>query len=189
MIQPTDRPDFREDISKSVESLRNGNFVHCNSDCGWLVACDATNETSASELLKWTGNYPASDVVLLVDSTARIQSYTNELPEIVWDLIEVSEKPIIVVLDGLTNLAEQVIKNKHNIGWRVSSWPFTNYLSERFRKPILYLHNNDTSTSTVELLNENVDYVVKFNRTTKTKKIVPSIIKVGKGNRIEIIRK
>lgn len=189
MINSTDKTDFREDISKSVESLRNGNFVHYNSDCGWLVACDATNDTSVSKLLKWIENYPTFDLVLLVDSTARLQSYVNELPEIVWDLIEVSEKPIIVVLDGLMNLAEQIIKNKQDIGWRVSSWPFTNYLCERFRKPILYLHNNNANTSTIELLDENGDYVVKFNRTSKSKKIVPSIIKIGKGNRVEIIRK
>lgn len=189
MINTTDKPDFREDLSKSIETLRNGGFVHCNSECGWLVGCDATNEDAVKLLLISSENFPKSDLVLLVDSTARMQSYTDEMPEIVWDLIEVSEKPMIVVLDNIKNVASTIQLNKRNIGFRVSLWPFTNYLCERFRKPILCLHNNDPKNSTIAILNETTDFVVKHNRTSKTATILPSIIKIGKGNRIEIIRK
>lgn len=189
MVNTTEKTDFREDLSKSIETLRNGGFVHCNSDCGWLVGCDATNETAVDLLINSSNNFPTCDLVLLVDSTARIQNYTDELPEIVWDLIEVSEKPMIVVLDKIKNLAQQISLVNKNIGFRVSLWPFTNYLCERFRKPILYLQNHDQRSSTIALLNESTDFVVKYNRTSKTNAIIPSVIKVGKGNRIEIIRK
>jgi L-threonylcarbamoyladenylate synthase len=189
MINTTDKPDFRDDLSKSIETLRNGGFVHCNSDCGWLVGCDATNENAVNLLLKNSENFPKSDLVLLVDSTARLQSYTDEMPEIVWDLMDVSEKPMIVVLDNIKNVASTIQSNNRNIGFRISSWPFTNYLCERFRKPILCLHNNDPKNSTITILNENTDFVVKHNRTSKIATILPSIIKIGKGNRIEIVRK
>ncbi len=189
MINTTDKPDFRDDLSKSIETLRNGGSVHCNSDCGWLVACDASNAAAVDLLLTGSENFPKKDLVLLIDSTARLQSYTDDMPEIVWDLLEVSEKPMIVVLDNITNLANTICSNNQSIGFRISSWPFTNYLCERFRKPILCLHNNDPKNSTITLVNENTDFVVKHNRTTKTATVLPSIIKIGKGNRIEIIRK
>lgn len=189
MMHTTDKPDFRDDLSKSIETLRNGGFVHCNSDCGWLVACDATNENAVNLLLKNSENFPKSDLVLLVDSTARLQSYTDETPEIVWDLIEVSEKPMIVVLDSIKNVVPLINSCKQEIGFRVSNWAFTNYLCERFRKPLLCLHNNDPKNSTIALVNETTDFVVKHNRTSKTATFLPSIIKIGKGNRIEIIRK
>lgn len=189
MMNTTDKPDFREDLTKSVETLRNGGFVHCNSDCGWFVGCDASNENAVKLLFENSENFPKSDLVLLVDSTARIQGFTDEMPEIVWDLIEVSEKPMIVVLENIKNLVTPILLNNRNIGFRVSSWPFTNYLCERFRKPLLCLHNNDPKNSTITLVNETTDFVVKHNRTTKTATTLPSIIKIGKGNRIEIIRK
>jgi len=189
MNQNTDKPDFRDDLSKSNETLRNGGFVHLNSDCGWFVGCDATNENAVDLLLKSAEKFPKNDLVLLIDSTARLQSFTEEVPDIVWDLIEVSDKPIIVVLENIKDLASNIRSSNRNIGFRVSSWPFTNYLSERFRKPILCLHNNDSKISTITLLNENTDFVVKHNRTSKTATILLSIIKIGKGNRIEIIRK
>jgi len=189
MTNTTDKPDFRDDLSKSIDTLRNGGSVHCNSDGGWLVGCDATNEKAVEVLLQNSEKFPKSDIFLLVDSTARLQNYTDELPEIVWDLLEVSEKPMIVVLDNIKNVAAKICATNSNIGFRVSAWPFTNYLCERFRKPVLCLHNNDPKISTITLINETTDFVVKHNRTSKTATILPSIIKIGKGNRIEIIRK
>jgi len=189
MNNSTDKPDFREDMSKSIETLRNGGSVHCNSDCGWFVACDASNENAVNLLLEKSRNFQKSDLVLLIDSTARLQSYTDEVPDIVWDLVEVSEKPMIVVLESTKNVATSICSNNLNIGFRISNWLFTNYLCERFRKPLLCLHNNDPKNSTISLVNDSTDFVVKYNRTSKTSTIIPSIIKIGKGNRIEIIRK
>ncbi|MFZ4581202.1 MAG: Sua5/YciO/YrdC/YwlC family protein [Paludibacter sp.] len=185
MINSTDKPDFRIDISKAIESLQAGGFIQFNSEFGWLTACDTSNEACSKKLFDLKEKHSNWDLFLLVDSTSRIQSYVEVLPDIVWDLFEISEKPLTIILDGIKNMASEAIKN-NNIGFRISNETFATNLCSRMRKPLLCI-TPDVIVTDNEL--SNTIYKVTYRSKEKFKPVLPSIIKLGIGNEIKIIRK
>ena len=184
MIQ-TDKPDFREDLSKSVEMLRNGGYISVRTDCGSIIACDASNATLVGALIEANkeGKY---DQLLLFASLPRLQSVTDELPDIVWELTEVSDKPLIIVPDGYRNLPDVLNKNT---GFRISNWPFSNYLCDRFRQPLFCLEENrhKFKATDFDFLHKDNLYQVKFNKD-KNPLYIPSVMQIGKGGTFKILR-
>lgn len=185
MTNSTDKPDFRIDISKAIESLQGGGFMQFNSEFGWLTACDASSETCCKKLIELKQKHSNWDLFLLVDSTSRIQSYVEVVPDIVWDLFEISEKPLTVILDGLRIMTPEVLMSS-NIGFRISNETFATNLCSRMRKPLLCL-TPDIIITENELSNKS--YKVTYRTKEKFKPVLPSIIKLGTGNEIKIIRK
>jgi tRNA A37 threonylcarbamoyladenosine synthetase subunit TsaC/SUA5/YrdC len=100
-------------------------------------------------------------------------------------LFEISEKPLTVILDGLKNMTPEVLMS-NNIGFRISNETFATNLCSRMRKPVLCL-TPDIIITENELANKS--YKVTFRIKEKFKPVLPSIIKLGTGNEIKIIRK
>ena len=44
-------------------------------------------------------------MLVLVDSTAKVDFYVEDVPEIAWDLIDVTDKPLTIIYSGARNLA------------------------------------------------------------------------------------
>lgn len=184
----TDKPDFREDLSKATELLRNAGFVIIHSDCGWLIACDASKPEAVQQLCSGYAE-KEFDAVVLCATLPRLQQYTGEIPDIIWELCDVNDKPMIFIPDAFKNLPEPLLATKKT-GFRISAWPFTNYLCERFRNPLFCLQSLRGKIDP-EKLNISADkvYTVKHNRNAQSVSTLPSILKIGNGGTFTIIRK
>ncbi len=183
-----EKPDFRIDLAAALKSLQQDELVAYNSDKGWLIACDACSEKAVAKLILMIQNAPKSDTTLLIDSTVRIQSYTETVPDIVWDLLEVSDDKISIVLENTKNLAPQISQQTPKTGFRIITDTFANYLVQRLRKPLYCIMPLDSEKVVKTLLAQNSYHLVEHNRTKQTKLQHSSIIKIGNGNRVEIIR-
>jgi len=113
-----------------------------------------------------------------------------------WDLIELSEKPLTIIYPEAKNLALNLLAEDKSIGIRVTSEIFSKSLCERFRKPIVSTSANISGEQTPqnfsEISNEiksAVDYIVSFRQEETILPKPSSIIKLGNGNLIQIIRK
>lgn len=186
---------MQEELKNTIEVLRSGGVILYPTDTIWGLGCDATNETAVKKIFDIKKRSDSKALLVLVDSAARIQSYIEEVPEIAWDLIEFTEKPLTIIYPNARNLAPNLIAENKSVGIRVTSEAFSRALCAQFRKPIVSTSANvsgeaapaNFSQISTEI-KEAVDYVVNFRQTEIQTPKASSIIKLGKGNLFELIR-
>ena len=134
-------------------------------------------------------------MLVLVDNAVKVDFYVNEPPEVAFDLIEIATKPMTIIYDDARNLAPNLLAEDGSVGIRVTSEEFSKQLCFRFRKAIVSTSANvsgEPSPMTFHEISEEikqaVDYVVESRREEKALPRPSSIIKLGKGGQIKIIR-
>lgn len=188
--------DFSLDINKSIEVLKSGGVILCPTDTIWGLSCDATNQKAVEKLFELKKRPQTMAMIILVAADVTIQQYVKEVPEIAWELLDVADKPITIVYPGAKNLAQNLIAKDGSIAIRVCKDDFCNALITKYRKPLVSTSANYSGENTPVIFNdisneliEYVDYVVTYNQENTTKSQPSSVIKIGLGGQIEIIRK
>jgi L-threonylcarbamoyladenylate synthase len=187
--------EMHDEIKKAIDVLRSGGVILYPTDTVWGLGCDATNADAVKRIFDIKKRVDTKAMLVLIDNPARIQSYVEEVPDIAWDLVELSEKPLTIIYPEAKNLAKNLVGSDKSIGIRVTKEAFSKSLCTQFRKPIVSTSANVSGESTPpnfsEITNEiksAVDYVVNFRQNEKNQPKPSSIIKLGIGNVIQIIR-
>ena len=187
--------DFRDDVTKAVDVLRNGGVILYPTDTVWGLGCDATNPIAVDKLLKIKNSGTKDRLIALIDNPAKLQSYMEEVPDIAWDLIELSEKPLTIIYPDAKNLANNFVAEDKSVSIRVTNEAFSKALCSRFRNPIVFTPANTGGTlipETFSMINSDiksvVDYIVSFRQQVNTGADKTSVIKLGRGNIFEIIK-
>lgn len=184
-----------EDIRRAVETLRQGGVILYPTDTVWGIGCDATNAEAVAKVYRIKQRDDSKAMICLVDSDARLQRYVRDVPNVAWDIFDLAVKPTTVILDGAVNLAPNLIADNGSVALRITQEPFSKELCYRFQKAIVSTSANISGQPAAqnyadidpEIINA-VDYVC-FSRRQEHKPHTPSsIIKLGKGGEVKIIR-
>lgn len=188
--------DFSVDLTKALEVLRNGGVILYPTDTVWGIGCDATNAEAVKRIYEIKQREDSKSMLVLMENPNLLNSYIDEVPEIAWDLIEMTDKPLTIIYSGAKNLAPNLIASDGSIGIRITNEAFTQQLIQRLRKPLVSTSANISGQKTPQNFDEiteeiinAVDYVVEYRRDDIKKYAPSSIIKLGRGGQIEIIRK
>ncbi len=186
---------MNETLKKAVEVLRQGGVILYPTDTIWGLGCDATNATAVQRIYDIKQRTNSKAMLVLIDSSAKLQGYVREVPDIAWDLIDLSEKPLTIIYSGAKNLAENLVAEDGSIGIRITRETFSKRLCEQFRKPIVSTSANISNTTAPKSFSEideniknNVDYIVDYRQNEKIKATASSIIKLEVNGQITIIR-
>jgi L-threonylcarbamoyladenylate synthase len=186
---------LESEIKNALEILRKGGVILYPTDTIWGLGCDATNEEAVKKIYAIKEREDSKSMLVLVDEASRIESYIETMPEIAWDLIELTDKPLTIVYPNAINLANNLIAQDKTIGIRVSNEIFTKKLIQRFNKPIVSTSANisgkksPSNFSEIEqIIKDRVDYVVDYRQKDKTKFKPSSIIQLGARGEVKIIR-
>ena len=188
-------PNFNDDISRAVEVMQKGGVILYPTDTIWGIGCDATNEEAVKRIYEIKKRNDSKALITLVDSEAKVESFVKEVPDVAWQLIEVSDKPLTIVYDGARNLAPNLIAEDGSIGIRITREEFSRNLCLRMKKPIVSTSANVSGEPSPlcfndiskEILNA-VDYVCTSRREEKNASGASSVIKLGNGGEIKILR-
>lgn len=187
---------MQDDIKKACEILKKGGVILYPTDTIWGIGCDATNEEAVKRIYEIKQRNDRKSMLVLLDNPAKLQQYVMDVPDIAWDLIELTDKPLTIIYDGAKNLAPNLIAPDGSIGIRITSELFSNELCRQFRKPIVSTSANisgkpsPSSYSGIDPEIRNLmDYTVTFRQKEKTAANPSGIIKLCKNGTIEIIRK
>lgn len=187
---------MQDDIIKALDVLHNGGIILYPTDTIWGIGCDATNENAVKRIYDIKKRADSKSMLVLMENVNLIERYVREVPEIAYDLIELSEKPVTIIYDGAKNIAPNLIAEDGSVGIRISQEMFTQRLIQRFKKPIVSTSANisgQASAAFFEEISEEiknaVDYVVQYRQDDKTPHEPSSIIKLSAGGQIQIIRK
>ena len=186
---------MKEEIKKTVEVLRAGGVILYPTDTVWGLGCDATNENAVKRIFEIKRRGDTKAMLVLIDNPAKLQSYVEEVPDIAWDLIELTEKPLTIIYPKAKNLAPNLIANDKSIGIRVTNEAFSKSLCAQFRNPIVSTSANISGSAApsnfsqiTDDIKSAVDYVVNYRQDDLTNPTPSSIIKLGKGNLFQLIR-
>lgn len=185
-----------EDIKKATEVLKNGGVILYPTDTIWGIGCDATNEEAVKRVYEIKQRSDSKSMLVLLDNPVKIQSFVEEMPDIAWDLIELTDKPLTIIYDDARHLAPNLIAEDGSIGIRITDEEFSMKLCQQFRKPIVSTSANISGTTAPALFREisediieAVDYVVEYRQNDNQKSKPSSIMKISKDGTIQIIRK
>lgn len=186
----------REDMNKALETLKNGGLILYPTDTIWGIGCDATNPEAVEKVFALKGRDPQKSMIVLLHNDNQLASYVNDIPEVAYELIEYSEKPLTIVYSNAKNLAPNVLAADGSVGIRVVRHPFCEQLLQRFRKPIVSTSANisgEASPANFEQISESiktgVDYVVQYDQTRPGKGQSSTVMKLGPSGQIEFLRR
>jgi L-threonylcarbamoyladenylate synthase len=119
----------------------------------------------------------------------------KEIPEVAWQIIELSENPTTLILDKPRNVAANLIAPDNTLGIRIVKEPFCFKLLEKMKKPLVSTSANISGQPAPKSFKEinaeiikGVDYVVNLQPEKMGGK--PStIIKLGLDSQVKIMRK
>ena len=197
--RPQQRPNlpkaWQEDIRQAVEVMRQGGVILYPTDTVWGIGCDATNAEAVRKVYEIKRREDSKAMLVLVDSDNRIQRYIQDVPAVAWDLLDCADKPLTVIFDGAKNLPENLISEDGSLGIRVTKEPFSQQLCFRMAKPVVSTSANFSGEPAArcfdeisEELKSLVDYVCTSRRNERPAAKPSSIIKLGVGGLVKIIR-
>ena len=124
-----------------------------------------------------------------------IANHVVEVPEVAWDIIDLANKPTTIVFDKGRNLAPNLLAEDGSVAIRLSREEFSSQLCFHLRKPIVSTSANisgapapKTFRDIDEEIVRRVDYVVKYRQDETAAASPSSIIKLGRGGEVKIIR-
>lgn len=184
-----------DDIKAALAVLQKGGVILYPTDTIWGLGCDASNEEAVKRIYNIKNRIESKSMLVLMENAALLERYVDEVPEIAYDLIELSDKPLTIIYDGAKNLAKNLIAEDGSIGIRLTTEAFSSDLIRRFKRPIVSTSANISGKPSPACFDEidqeiidAVDYVVNYRQDDTQKAVPSSIMKLGRGGEIKIIR-
>ncbi len=175
--------------------MREGGVILYPTDTIWGIGCDATNEDAVRRVYEIKQRQDSKAMLVLVDSSVKVDFYVQDVPEVAWDLIDLADKPLTIIYSGARNLAANLLAEDGSVGIRVTNEDFSKRLCQQFRKAVVSTSANISGQPSPRNFSEisegvksAVDYIVGYRQEEMSNPKPSSIIKLDKGGVIKIIR-
>ena len=175
--------------------MREGGVILYPTDTIWGIGCDATNEDAVPRVYEIKQRQDSKAMLVLVDSSVKVDFYVQDVPEVAWDLIDLADKPLTIIYSGARNLAANLLAEDGSVGIRVTNEDFSKRLCQQFRKAVVSTSANISGqpsprnfSEISEEVKSAVDYIVGYRQEEMSNPKPSSIIKLDKGGVIKIIR-
>ena len=175
--------------------MREGGVILYPTDTIWGIGCDATNEDAVRRVYEIKQRQDSKAMLVLVDSSVKVDFYVQDVPEVAWDLIDLADKPLTIIYSGARNLAANLLAEDGSVGIRVTNEDFSKRLCQQFRKAVVSTSANISGqpsprnfSEISEEVKSAVDYIVVYRQEEMSNPKPSSIIKLDKGGVIKIIR-
>ncbi|GGC23093.1 threonylcarbamoyl-AMP synthase [Parapedobacter defluvii] len=184
------------DINSALDVLRAGGLILYPTDTIWGIGCDATNPAAVERVYQLKGRDQSKSLIVLLDNENKLPGYVTEVPEIAYQLIEYTERPLTIVYSGAKNLAPNLVAGDGSIGIRIVDHAFCTPLLQRFRKPLVSTSANisgqpapkNFSEISQEII-EGVDYVVSYGQDDHRESQASMVMKLEAGGKFSFLRR
>ena len=186
---------MQSEIKEIIEVLNNGGTIIYPTDTVWGMGCDATNQEAVEKIYALKKRNENSPLVTLLHDTNQLFDYVEDVPDIAFDLIELSEYPITIVFEKGKKIAKNVAAKDGSIAIRVIRDDSCSALLKQFRKPLVSTSVNQSGqafANSIEEMDESIvskidaiyrsDYQIQQTRPSQ-------IIRINNDGSFTIIRK
>lgn len=183
-----------EEINKAIAALQEGNPIIYPTDIGWVIGCDATNEVAVQKLIFLKKIQVGELVESLVANDAMLEKYVENVPDLAYDLMDLSTKPTTIIYDHPKEIANSLLGQNGCFAVRVVTDKFCQYLINKFKKPLVAVPANIAGANSPKRIEDipqailkDVAYVVNLQKENNAYK-QSSIIKLDSDGIVRIIR-
>ena len=187
--------NINEELHKAYEIIKEGGIILYPTDTVWGIGCDATNPEAVAKIYKLKKRAETQSMIVLMNGDKMMHNVFKHIPEVAWQIIDLSENPTTLVLDKPGNVAANLIAPDQTLGIRIVKETFCYKLLEKMKKPLVSTSANISGQPTPKNFKEispeiikGVDYVVNLQQD-KTAGKPSTIIKLSLDNQVKIIRK
>jgi L-threonylcarbamoyladenylate synthase len=186
---------LNDEVQRAIEVVKRGGIILYPTDTVWGIGCDASNPEAVKRVFEIKQRADNKALIVLVGSANDVAKYVQEMPDVAYDLIEFSERPLTIVYDKGFGLAPALLGEDGSVGIRVTSEEFSATLCRKLRRPLVSTSANISgqpapaifSEISEEILNA-VDYVVDYRRDDTTKSQPSTVMKLSAGGVFTILR-
>ncbi len=187
--------DINTEIHNAYEVIKEGGIILYPTDTVWGIGCDATNEEAVAKIYALKQRAETQSMICLMNGEKMIYNVFASIPEVAWQIWDLSEKPTTLILDKPRNIAKNIIATDNTLGVRLVKEPFCFKLMERMKRPLVSTSANISGQPTPKNFAEispeiknGVDYIVNLHQE-KTEGKPSTIIKIALDNQVKVIRK
>ncbi len=187
--------DINTEVHNAFEIIKTGGIILYPTDTVWGIGCDATNEEAVKKIYALKQREETKSMIVLLNGERMMYNVFKEVPEVAWQILDLSEKPTTLILDNPRNVAKNIIAEDKTLGVRIVTEPFCFKLMERMKKPLVSTSANISGMFTPKTFKEispeiikGVDYVVNLHHD-KVCENPSTIIKLGLDSQVKVIRK
>lgn len=183
-----------EEINKAIAILEKGGLLLYPTDTVWGIGCDATNKNAVQKVYDLKQREDSKALICMVGNDAMLERHIDHVPDLAYDIIDLSTKPTTIIYDNPKGIAKNLIGNDNTLAVRVATDKFCQYLINKFKKPMVSTSANISGQPSPNSFKEiskailtGVDYVVNLHQDKKNGR--PSaIIKLSNDGIVKVIR-
>lgn len=186
---------FSNDIEQCLQVLINGGLILYPTDTIWGIGCDATNLNAVNKIYTLKKRADNKSMIILVAEEKDIVTYVTQPDLQIFDYIKGISKPVTVIYEGASGLADNLINENGTIAIRIVNDPFCRYLLKSFGKPIVSTSANISGYPPPSLFTDidieiknGVDYIVQHRQDDLNIAVPSSIIRWSRNGIPTIIR-
>ena len=134
--------NINTEVHNAYEIIKEGGIILYPTDTVWGIGCDATNEEAIKKIYALKKRVESKSMIVLMNSERMIYNVFKEVPEVAWQILDLSENPTTLILDNPRNVAKNIIAADNTLGVRLVTDPFCFKLMKKIKKPICYSKNS-----------------------------------------------
>ncbi len=175
------------------EFIKEKTFLY-PTDTTFGLGCDATNVEAIRKIFKIKNRPDSKSLIILVENAARLQKIVD-VPDLAWDIMDLSEKPVTIIYDNPRNLPDQLISEDNTIAIRLTNDGFCKKLISSINAPLVSTSANISGEPSPnsfgeisQKIKDEIDYIFPECETFTPKFPASSIIKLSQDGTVRIIR-
>ncbi|MCG2793681.1 MAG: threonylcarbamoyl-AMP synthase [Weeksellaceae bacterium] len=181
-------------MTKALEILQSGGTILYPTDTIWGIGCDATKADAIKKIFEIKKREANKSLIILVESEKRLQDLVD-VPEMAWQIMDLSEKPVTIVYDKPRNLPKELLAEDGSIGIRLVKDDFCKKLITKMNKPLVSTSANLSGQKSPlkfsdisDEIKNAADYIVEEFRDKVSEFPGSSVIKIWNNNQVKILR-
>ncbi len=190
--------EYSDDIRKTIAVLRRGGVILYPTDTVWGLGCDARNSEAVARIFSIKKRADSKALITLVGSLAQLERTVDNVPDVAYNLIEYSTRPLTIVYDRAApgaGLATALLAQDGSLGVRVTCEDFSKELCLSFGAPIVSTSANISGEPAPAVFGqisqdiiEAVDYACTSRRNETGPASPSTVMRLGDGGIFKIIR-
>lgn len=187
---------FLNDIEQCLFVLDRGGLILYPTDTIWGIGCDATNAEAVDKIYALKKRSPNKNMIILLAEEKDILTYVTQPDLQIFDYIKGVSKPVTVIYEGATGIADNLVNEDGTIAIRLVSDQFCRHLVKHFRKPVVSTSANISGYPPPSIFRDidiaiknGVDYIVQHRQDDLYIAVPSAIVRWNKNGIPTIIRK
>jgi L-threonylcarbamoyladenylate synthase len=177
-----------------IDTLKNGGTILYPTDTIWGIGCDATNPEAIEKIFEIKKREKTKSVIILVESEKRLQDLVD-VPEMAWEIMDLSEKPVTIVYDNPRGLPAELLAEDGSIGIRLVKDSYLKKLIGKLNKPLVSTSANLSGQKSPmkfddispEIINA-VDAIEQENHELVSEFSGSAVIRMWMDGRVKVLR-